>query len=195
MPIQNMVKYLYKPVNTRAHQYLARHQQRMVVLLAALTLLLSGCHSMRQTSRGGLSAAEQVFYAEQSALLGFRLQGTEDPVLLWEVTSWMGTPYRFGGNSRQGADCSGFVQQVYRSVYDYSLPRSADEMARYSSRLRQRRLNEGDLVFFRTKRRKISHVGIYLGQGYFIHVSTSRGVMVNHLDETYYSRTFAYGGG
>ena len=164
------------------------------MLLGMLTLFLSGCQPGRYASRGGLSAAEQAFYAEQSAVLGFRLSGSEDPVLLWEVTSWMGTPYRFGGSSRQGADCSGFVQQVYRSVYDYPLPRNAAEMARYSRRVGQRRLSDGDMVFFRTKRRKISHVGIYLGQGYFIHVSTSRGVMVNHLDEPYYSRTFAYGG-
>lgn len=164
-----------------------------ILSIAILLIFLSGCHPARQASRMG-AAEKQVFYREHSRALGFELKGHEDPALLSEVISWMGTPYKYGGSTRQGADCSGFALSVYRDIYDYKLPRSAYDMARYSRRVSKSRLKEGQLVFFRTKKRKISHVGIYLGQGYFIHVSTSKGVMVNHLDEPYYKRTFAYGG-
>ncbi len=122
------------------------------------------------------------------------LSGRENPALIRESASWIGTPYRIGGNSRAGADCSGFVWAVYRNVYGVSLPRTTEEMAKQTRRVRKNRLREGDLVFFRTQRRSISHVGIYLGNGYFVHASTNSGVMVNQLDERYYARRFVRGG-
>jgi hypothetical protein len=168
---------------------------RSLFFLFLILLLMSSCSPVRRTSRQPVPLAPPSFYHEHSIRLGFWLSGKEDPRLISEASAWMGTPYRLGGTTTAGTDCSGFVWVVYNRVYAYSLPRTTRDMAIYSRRIPARRLREGDLVFFRTtRRRRISHAGIYLGNGYFIHASTSRGVMVSHLDEPYYARTFAYGG-
>ncbi len=120
--------------------------------------------------------------------------GRENPELIKEVASWMGTPYLYGGTTRAGADCSGFVHVIYRDFYKMMIPRTVADMARESWRVRPGRLQEGDLLFFRMKGLKVSHVGLYLGQGYFVHVSTSRGVMVNNLNQDYYATRFIRGG-
>ncbi len=159
------------------------------ILLTALLLLLGGCHSTRDVAR-----APTGFYQEYARVLKMPLTGKESPALIREVSAWMGTPYVFGGITPRGADCSGFVLNVYQKIYDVQLPRTTRGMAQHARRVSRNHLQEGHLVFFRTEARRISHVGIYLGQGYFIHVSSSKGVMVNHLDEPYYARTFAYGG-
>ena len=122
------------------------------------------------------------------------LTGQENALLIREVASWLGTPYRYGGSTRAGADCSGFIWSVYCDVYQENIPRTTEEMAARSQRVRQRNLREGDLVFFRIKGRKISHAGLYLGNRHFVHASTSRGVVVNSLEEDYYRRRFARGG-
>jgi hypothetical protein len=148
----------------------------------------------RQRARTGVTPAESAFYVEYSGILGYSLNGTENPVLLREVAGWLGTPYRYGGTTKAGADCSGFAKVVYLEVYDINLERVTVNMAQNSRRIGKRNLREGDLVFFRINGRRISHVGIYLSNNKFIHASTSRGVIVSDLDEDYYSRNFAFGG-
>ena len=162
----------------------------MPALLAVL--FFSSCGIHRETTRvRGLSADERVEYSRR---LGMPLSGKENPELIRELGDWVGTPYRYGGSTRGGADCSGFIWAVYRDVYGKGIPRTTGGMARESRRVRQGRLKEGDLVFFRMKGRKISHAGLYLGNRHFIHATTSRGVMVNSLEEDYYRRRFARGG-
>lgn len=162
---------------------------RWVPLIFLALLMMSGCHPARRVAK-----APQGFYEEHARILKMPLTGRENPVLIREVSSWMGTPYVFGGITRKGADCSGFALSVYQKIYGLQLPRTAQGMARRARRVSRRDLLEGHLVFFRTDPDRISHVGIYLGEGYFIHVSSSKGVMVSHLDEPYFSRTFAHGG-
>lgn len=157
--------------------------------------MLSSCGVKRDVtvapSHMRLSEAEREQYSRR---LGMPLSGNENPLLVREVASWMGTPYRYGGSTRSGSDCSGFVWSVYREVYNHQLPRTTGAMLTETRRIRKSGLREGDLVFFRMKGRKVSHVGIYLGNGHFAHASTSRGVIVNELNESYYLRRFARGG-
>lgn len=165
----------------------------LAIILAFV--LMPGCHSIREARKGPLTEAERVFYQEHSNKLGYTLNGNEDPRLIAEVSSWLGTPHRYAGTTRQGADCSGFVMEVFRTVYRINLPRSSAEMAKSARRIGKSQLREGDLVFFRTSGgRRISHVGIYLSNNKFIHVSSSRGVMVSDLDEPYFTRTYAFAG-
>ncbi len=165
------------------------------LFIATLIIATSGCRVQREARRVADNASEHAFYLEFSARLGYQLNGTENPQLISEVSSWLGTPHRFGGNTRQGADCSGFVQVVYSLIYQVSLPRSSAHMAEHAKKISKSQLNEGDLVFFRTSGgRKISHVGIFLSNNKFIHVSSTRGVIVSDLAEPYYVRTFAHGG-
>ena len=104
-----------------------------------------------------------------------------------------------GGSTKRGVDCSGFVSIVYREVYGKQLARSSADMLKYNcKKVSRAKLQEGDLVFFKTgrggKRGVPNHVGIYLKNGRFIHTSTSSGVMVSSLSEPYYTRTWLTGG-
>lgn len=133
-------------------------------------------------------------YAALSRRLGYTLQGHENRLLLEEILRWLGTPYRYGGTTGAGMDCSGFVIAVYRNVYSVDLSRVTLDMVRESSKIKKNRLREGDLVFFRIDKRKISHVGIFISEHKFAHASTSRGVIISDLREPYYEQRFAFGG-
>jgi hypothetical protein len=164
-------------------------------LFLILTLMFPGCRSKRELWQAPAEATDRAFYSTYSQKLGYTLGGFENPELIREVSSWLGTPHRYAGNSREGADCSGFVMEVFRTVYQVRLPRSSADMAAFSRNISKAQLQEGDLVFFRTSGgRRISHVGIYLSNNKFIHASSSRGVVVSDLDEPYYRRTWARAG-
>ena len=106
------------------------------------------------------------------------------------------TPYRGGGETKRGTDCSGMTCQIYKKVYHTKLQRSTDGQKKESSKVARRNLREGDLVFFssRKSRRKVAHVGIYLKDGKFVHASTSQGVIVSSLNEPYYRTHWISGG-
>lgn len=135
---------------------------------------------------------------ELSRLYGVRITGDDNIFLYNEGAKWLGTPHRMGGSTKRGVDCSGFVTLVFREVYGIQLARSSADMLKHNCRKVSRaKLQEGDLVFFRTGREKKNipdHVGIYLKNGKFIHTSTSKGVMVSSLSEPYYTRTWVTGG-
>ncbi|SEM31331.1 NlpC/P60 family protein [Paenisporosarcina quisquiliarum] len=97
----------------------------------------------------------------------------------------IGTKYRGGGITKAGFDCSGFVSYVYNDL-GVSLPRTSSGMYASGSKIDKSDLSSGDLVFFNTSGRGVSHVGIYIGDGKFIHSSTSKGVKIDKLSDPYY---------
>ncbi|WP_423809419.1 NlpC/P60 family protein [Photobacterium iliopiscarium] len=103
--------------------------------------------------------------------------------------NWKGTPYRYGGSSKKGIDCSAFVQVGYSSVYQKLLPRTTLELVKKGKQVKRNNAKEGDLVFFRTGRNS-RHVGIYLGNLKFLHASQSKGVIISRLDNPYWKRHF-----
>lgn len=109
------------------------------------------------------------------------------------IDEWWATRYRYGGSSKKGIDCSAFTSLLMGTVFAVKLPRTAREQYNECEKLVREELEEGDLVFFNT-RGGVSHVGVYLGDNYFVHASTNNGVTINTLDETYYSRRFIGGG-
>lgn len=110
------------------------------------------------------------------------------------VDKYLGVPYRFGGDSEQGMDCSAFTRRVYRSQ-NVELPRTSREQARVCTSLSYDSLTTGDLVFFNTSiNGLISHVGVYLGNGMFAHASSSKGVTKSSIRERYYVKRFVKGG-
>jgi len=107
------------------------------------------------------------------------------PVVADKALEFLGMPYAFGAQGR-ATDCSGLVQRVFGHL-GIDLPRSAREQFRYGIEVPREQLAPGDLVFFRTYRRDASHVGIYLGDGFFIHAATRGGrVQIDSLEERYY---------
>lgn len=105
------------------------------------------------------------------------------------IEKWLGTPYHFGGSSITGIDCSGFTGMLHRTVFKSVLPRIAKDQYGASKKIEQSEMKEGDLVFFNT-RGGVSHVGVYLHNGYFVHASTKYGVILSSLNEGYYKQRF-----
>ena len=136
------------------------------------------------------AARDSLTYHYYAQSLGLRLAFDENKDLLRTVTDWMGTPYRYGNNSRHGTDCSGFVTRVFREVYGVTLQRSSRSMFGNTRRVAKSELQTGDLVFFRRGHGPIYHVGIYLKNGKFAHSACNGGVMVSSLHQPYYHRNF-----
>lgn len=109
------------------------------------------------------------------------------------IDDWWRTPYRMGGSTKNGVDCSAFVQTLMIGVFALQLPRTAREQKSFSVQIPFLELKEGDLVFFNT-RRGVSHVGVYLHNNKFVHASTSNGVMISDLNDSYWSKKFIAAG-
>ena len=108
------------------------------------------------------------------------------------IDRWYGAHYKYGGNDSTGIDCSAFSQKLYDKVYGTGLVRTAREQRKSSERIKDYDdATEGDLVFFRIHRIRISHVGVYLANGYFVHASRSHGVTISNLNTPYWRRRYA----
>jgi cell wall-associated NlpC family hydrolase len=121
-------------------------------------------------------------------LLNTEVENVPNTDLLKKIDEWYGTRYCMGGTTSRCIDCSAFMQILFGSVYGVSLPRTAREQYKISTRISRTELKEGDMVFFNT-RGGVSHVGFYLQNNKFVHASTS-GVMISDLFDPYYLRRF-----
>lgn len=120
------------------------------------------------------------------------ISSTQSPTvkkLYRQYNRWRGTPYKYGGLSQSGVDCSGFTYQCYKSVFNCDLPRSTKYQIKEGKRVYLGELRAGDLIFFKTGW-KDRHVGVYIEEGKFMHASSSRGVTISSLKNNYWKKCY-----
>jgi hypothetical protein len=111
------------------------------------------------------------------------------------IDEWYGVRYRLGGTDKAGIDCSAFMQKLYQQVFGMNLLRTAMDQFTMANVIWNRgQCKEGDLVFFNIKSSRISHVGLYLMNNFFVHASSSHGIMISSLDDKYWNKYFACAG-
>ncbi|QLB13045.1 putative lipoprotein NlpC [Bisgaardia hudsonensis] len=112
-------------------------------------------------------------------------------LLTEQQREWAGTPYRLGGRTRQGIDCSGFVQTTFFDRFGINLPRTTKEQAKMGYKINRNEIQTGDLVFFKTGRGPYGyHVGVYVKEDKFLHASTKGGVIYSSLNSPYWKKTY-----
>src|SRR5882757_1630282 len=160
----------------------------MKKIILAITLSLSIFAAQAQTKSTPTQATEKAPDEQDglikdyfSQIMGVALSTTSNVKLFQFVYDWIGTPYHFGGDSKRGIDCSAFTKELYGKVFNLAIKRNSRDIFSMVAPVGKTDLKEGDLVFFKIHSRKISHVGIYLGDGKFAHAS-SRGVAINSLE-------------
>lgn len=164
------------------------------LLIVSVLAILTACGSSKTTR---VSSGSYI-PGKNSGAPGVSTAGMapQSAALVDKALSWIGTPYRYGGNDRNGIDCSGLVLRVYKDALGIPLPRSSREQRDYCTSVSKDRLVPGDLIFFATgkNRKTVSHVGIFVGDNQMIHASASKGVIVSDITTPYYSRTYVGSG-
>lgn len=169
------------------------------IIALASVLFLAACSSAPKQQNAAYPSNNEQNDAELTAFLGslktnrpyqssaVSLSSQVSHQKLAKVyNQWAGTRYRMGGTTTRGIDCSAFMQETFAAAFGMNLPRSTAEQRNLGQRIQKHQLRQGDLVFFRGNK----HVGVYMGNNKFMHASTSQGVTISSLDESYWARTY-----
>lgn len=180
-----------------------RTQIQNVILMMVVSLsLLTGCKSSRDVVEKRsydndryLDSSESSEFVVSSEDYAKKVSEPMGQALISEAQRWLGTKYRYGGESKKGVDCSGLVMKIYGSVCGVKLPRTTREQVRYCTKVARNKIKPGDLVFFASSKSedKVSHVGLYIGDGRMIHASSSRGVVISDFDTGYWAKRYFTG--
>ena len=165
-------------------------KKTIIAVLIAITYVSGAQAQNKKTVEDPDNLAKDYF----SQIMGIAKSATSNVKLYQFVYDWIGTPYRLGGDSQRGVDCSGFAFQLYDKVFNTVIGNNSRNIFSMVNPVSKDELKEGDLVFFKIKSRAISHIGVYLGDNKFAHASSSRGVRISNLNESYWQRYYYKGG-
>lgn len=130
-------------------------------------------------------------YAEK---LGVKESDIKNEKLYAFINDWYAVPYKYAGKDKHGIDCSGLASTLYQIVYQKKISPSTKALEEETKKIKDSDLKEGDLLFFNTDGKKVSHVGVYLQNSKFVHASTKKGVMISDLNEPYFKKTYLHAG-
>lgn len=170
---------------------------KLLVLSLATMLFFASCGSKKiitDVSKHRNKSIPTNLKARYAVLLDVNEREIKNEKLYRFIDTWLGVPHRDAGMNKNGIDCSGFTVLLQKEIYNQNLPRVAKQMADQVKRKYEDELQEGDLVFFDFAGRKFSHVGIFLKNNKFVHVSTSRGVIISDMKDSWYYKYFSRGG-
>ncbi|MCX2574447.1 C40 family peptidase [Pedobacter sandarakinus] len=153
-------------------------------LILLLSIIISACGTRKYTAKSDTKAAKAAD----------AMSNLKSKQLYRFITDWTGVKYRFGGLDKNGIDCSGFAFLLEKEIYGINLPRISRDQANAVRSKDVSRLKEGDLLFFSFGGRDVDHVGVYLNNGFFVHASTTRGVIVDDLTLPAYQRVLVKSG-
>lgn len=155
------------------------------LILFVLTCLNSGCGTVREKGPPPAGASTAPAITAESA-------GLSQEELQKKMKKYLGIPYRSGGCSLKGTDCSGLIRQMYGSLFGLDLPHNSQALFElpFLTEVSEENLQTGDLLFFSRGKIRIGHVGAYVGDGLFIHASRTSGVILSRLDQPYWRQRF-----
>ena len=162
---------------------------RFILSAFCVLVVFSSCHSRKVAMRGkpGEIVEPQTSIADKySEIMGVDKSSIQNGRLYEFVDQWIGTPYKFGGLDKDGVDCSGLTFLLEQEVYGITIPRMTSKQINVIKREYEEDLKEGDLVFFDFDGKKFSHVGVYLQNGYIVHASSTKGVIIVPLHGAIY---------
>lgn len=126
--------------------------------------------------------------------LGVSESDIKNETLYKFINEWHGVPYKYAGKDKSGIDCSGLTSMLYLKVYKKTISSNTKALVGEVKKISESDLKEGDLVFFNTNGKSISHVGVYLQNNKFVHASTKKGVMISDMNEPYFKKTYVSSG-
>jgi lipoprotein Spr len=169
------------------------------LFLFAGLLSLHGCkHKEKQAiaakgpvkKQQPVSKSSKVYTSELQKKLGISAKQVKENKLYSFIEEWYGVPYKYGGCQKNGVDCSCFTNLLYEKVYGKKIARSTTEIYSSCDKISIEDATTGDLIFFKIGGNTISHVGIFIKNKLFVHSSTSKGVIINSIDEAYYKKYY-----
>jgi probable lipoprotein NlpC len=149
---------------------------KLYSLILVLVVILSSCGTRKYTVKP----------SEKAAKAADAMSALKSRDLYRFITDWTGVKYRLGGMDKSGIDCSGFALLLEKNIYGYTLPRRSKDQAEAIKKKNKSNLEEGDLIFFSFGGNEVDHVGVYLNNNFFVHASTTRGVVVDDLNMPVY---------
>ena len=166
-------------------------QRSLLSGLLIIAVSLSSCRSHKEVSKTNTSSSKAAKVKEKYALvLKVDESKIENIKLYTFIDEWYAVPYKYGGNTKSGIDCSNFTATLYSTIYNKSISGSSSGIFEKCKVVSKSNLEEGDLVFFKIDGNKISHIGVYLQNNKFVHATTKKGVMIDDLDEPYYKKYY-----
>ncbi len=161
--------------------------------LVTITILsfITSCRSSKDTSTKEKPDKKNLeLQTKYATLLGTNTEQIKNLKLYQFIDEWYGVPYKYGGKTKEGIDCSDFTATLCKTVYNKTVEVPSSKIYSMTQPIDMSEIQEGDLVFFKIESSKISHVGVYLQNNKFIHASTKKGVIINDLNEAYYKKYF-----